>query len=354
MFDWSTMRCGNDYNIPDGHSHAFRDSWGRTQLMITHWDNYRMVGRDLDSLSMSCSPPALLAHQNPDPSMYDYRQWVYSPYTRDGRTIYALSSMEWHGHRITGQCTSANYWKCWYNAITLLVSRDRGKTYTNTTPPNHLVASVPYQYFKDEGPYGTYNPSSIVYNPRDGYYHALIRAEPYLSQKFGVCSMRTRNLADPKSWRFWNGSSYSGAFTNPYQVVPMQRAEPHACAPIANAQIDKMTGSLTWNTHFERWLLIDSTSANGVYGFYYSFSEDLINWTQRRLLWQGPLHYTWACGQEPAMYYPSAIDSDSRDRNFGTTDEEFDLYFTRFNPTGCTLQLDRDLIRRPIKILQGP
>ena len=74
---------------------------------------------------------------------------------------------------------------------------NRGDTWSHGPPPTQVVATVPYQYFKDEGPYGAFTPSNIVRNPRDGYYYAMVRVENFLAQKEGTCLMRTRELANP-------------------------------------------------------------------------------------------------------------------------------------------------------------
>ena len=55
-----------------------------------------------------------------------------APYTLDGQTIHALVHMEYHGQdhgRV--QCPSGRNGACWYDAVTLAVSRDGGATYTD-------------------------------------------------------------------------------------------------------------------------------------------------------------------------------------------------------------------------------
>ena len=58
----------------------------------------------------------------------------------------------------------------------------RGRTFTHAAPPRHLVASVPYRYEPDAGPYGLFQPSNIVRRPEDGYYYALIHAEAFTAR----------------------------------------------------------------------------------------------------------------------------------------------------------------------------
>jgi len=97
---------------------------------------------------------------------------ISAPYTIGGTTVYALVHDEYQGNTHPGQCPSGEYFKCWYNAVTLAVSRDGGKTYADPAP--RLVASVPYRYGPDQGPIGIFTPSNIVRNERDGYFYALV------------------------------------------------------------------------------------------------------------------------------------------------------------------------------------
>jgi hypothetical protein len=352
IFDWSVQQCASN-NIPDAPAHAIRDARGFIQVYVSHWVNYRLMGRTFDSLTYNCHT-LMASGESGDPSTFNNREWLGSFYTEDGRRIYALVSNEYQGNLYAGQCNSGNYFRCLYTAMSGAVSYDYGDDYVNL--PNPLVRASAYQYFNDTGPYGANVPSNIV-KAKDGYYYVLYHVEDYLAQPAGACLMRTRNLRDTSSWRSWDGSSFSLPRKNPYVVVPMQRAETAICYPIDFPSIELMTQSLTWNTYFHKWLLVgnagkyDPDRKQNVYGMYYSTSSDLIHWSDRKLLVEVPLPYTWVCGQEFPWGFPSVIDQDSRSPNFDTSDRDFYLYYTLNNRANCVSGLDRDLVRVPISFL---
>ena len=87
-----------------------------------------------------------------------------------------------------------------------------------------------------------------------------------------------------------------------------------------------------------------------VWGIYYSISENLVDWTPRRLLREAPTTATYRCGGPKPIAYPSLIDPRSRSRSFETTGDRAYLYFTRFNYRRCEQTLDRDLVRVPVTV----
>ena len=91
--------------------------------------NYRFTGSSLNSVQPSCAP-TYVSPQDPVPSDLEYHEWLVSPYTLDGTTVYALTHDEWYcpdGSGISG--------------ITLLVSIDGGATYAH--PQNYKIAGPP-------------------------------------------------------------------------------------------------------------------------------------------------------------------------------------------------------------------
>ena len=182
VFDWPRDHCATrDY--PDLPARAFKDAAGRVQLIASHVVTRRFVGSGFNRLSHPCDV-TMRSRRNSDPSKFDDLEWLASPYTEDGQTVYALVHNEYQGHRHAGRCPSGDYQSCWYNAITLAVSHDGGDTFRDARPPpDHLVASVPYRYVPDQGPYGIFNPSNVLLNREDGYYYVLARAEAYRRQE---------------------------------------------------------------------------------------------------------------------------------------------------------------------------
>jgi hypothetical protein len=252
------------------------------------------------------------------------------------------------------QCPSNDYFKCWYNTVTFAKSTDKGCTYSHTTAPNHLVASAPYTYEPDTGPWGIFSPSNIVYNSNDGYYYALLHLEERFLQSWGTGVMRTKKLADPNSWRAWNGEDFVVQFINPYTEPNVDPAQ-HICQPVSRNEIIKMTESLTFNVYFNKFLLVgaegvwDSERQMYIPGFCYSLSDDLIHWTPRKLIMEARLPWTPDWPGE-VLLYPSLIDPNDTSRNFEVTGQQPYLYYTRFHPyTPENLGLDRDLVRVHIK-----
>jgi hypothetical protein len=373
VFDWTTQRC-DDNNVPDTPARAFKDASNNVQLTLSEPSNRRMVGPTLDTVAVNCNV-TMSSEGNADPSTYDDQEWLHSLWTPDGNTVYALIHEEYHGWDHPGMCSSQGHPSrpkllttpappafaagfdptCWYNSVTTATSVDGGQTYTHATPPAQLAASVPYKYVANTGPYGYFNPSNIIKAP-DGYFYALFYAQAYGAQQIGTCVMRTRSLALPTSWRAWNGTGFNVKFINPY--LDPSPPEQHVCQPVAFNEIEQMDSSITYNTFFKKYLLIgtadlyDPRTGKTTYGVYYSTSSDAVHWSMRQLVMEAELLWTWQCGDDNPISYPSVL-VPSTSRNFETTGKKVYLYFTRLNASNCILGLDRDLIRIPIEFL-GP
>ena len=353
VFDWSVQKC-EDNDITDESARAFRDDSGNVQLMTTHFVNRRFIGPNLENLSHPCTK-LLNSGNNSDPSKYDAREWLASPWTPDGKNIYALMHNEYQGQLFTNNIcirsgeTQAERFQCWFNAITTAYSSDSGATFTHATPPAHLVAAVPYQYAKD-GPNGYFLPSNIV-RSGDGYFYAMFRAEDKGFQQLGSCVARTRDLSQPTSWRAWNGTGFTVRFQNPY-IGTFNPAD-HVCAPVSFNRIGTITESLTYNTYFKKWMLVGASIGDPAHsrppGFYYSFSDDLVNWTNVELLMAAEITWTKDCVPPDPIRDPSLIDPNSTSRNFETVGQRSYLFYTVHHLSGCSGTLDRDLLRIPVE-----
>jgi len=349
VFDWTTDRCDKN-DIPDLPARAFRDADGKVQLIATHYIDRRMIGDTLASVKRACRG-VMNSDMNSDPARFDDHEWLGSFYTLDGQTIYALVHNEYQGHTHgAGRCPSGEYMKCWYGSVTSAESTDKGVTYAHPAAPNHLVACAPYAYAPDSGTWGYGWPSNIVLNPKDGFYYALLHTEAYQLLPKGVCVIRTRTLDDPASWRAWDGRGFNVEFLSPYAELSLDPLQ-HIPQPVSFDAILTGTESLTFNTYFGKFLLVTATAqwVNGefVTGFYYSLSDDLVNWSMRKLLMQAELPY-WKKDprSEEVVLYPSLIDPDDTSRNFEITGQRPYLYFTRMHPaTAKNEGLDRDLVR---------
>lgn len=360
VFDYSTDNCSGQMSV-DGAPQIFRDAAGNIQLLNMHTTTFRMVGPDFDNLSIDCSTPVFDSDDDPDPANFNYKEWLGSTWTDDGETIYGLVHSEWHAYDFSGQCLSSDVMKCWYNGITLVSSADTGRTFTHATAPNHLVASVPYEYNATyQSRQGAFGPGAIVQNPHDGYYYCPFYTEENINgtssylQQGGTCVMRTDDLSDPTSWRVWDGEGYNTECVNPY--TDTFEIEDHLLHPIG---IGKQVSGLTFNTYFDMWMMISpSTKYNlnedrNIRGFYYQLSDDLINWTGPKLLMEMnfPESSPYNNGDlDQYGMYPVVIDHDDSSRNFMYTDQDCYLYYTVWNtyPGETSGSPNRDLRRVPI------
>jgi hypothetical protein len=355
VFDWSEDHCEADpFHIPDAPARAFRDTSGRVQVILASRHTRRLVGPELDEVSVEPGFRVILeSHGSDDHASYDNLEWITATHTDDGETVHALVHNEYHGWEHSADCSSER--ACWLNTVTLATSTDGGASYTHRPAPSHAVATFPYRYAPNTGPMGFFMPSNIV--ERDGWHYALVRAlngpresPAYPEQVRGNCLIRTADLGEPASWRAWDGAGFGVAFADPYR----DRVEPreHVCRPVSIDPLrelgpqspsaytaGEMTESLTYNSHFGRYLLTgiswkpDERSGEDVWGIYYSLSADLVEWSERRLLAEVHPYYVPVTdpGRPHSVLYPAVLDPASADRNFGTTGRVNDLYFTVYH-----------------------
>ena len=353
VFSWDRDAC-EAIDVPDTPARAFRNASGDVILVASHFVTRLYAGSTLDTVRHRCQV-SMQSQFDSNPARFDDRDWLSSVYTLDGTTVYGLLHDEYQGNTHPGHCRSRVYSRCWYNAITFAASRDGGLTFTRPQPPTHLVASVPYPYKPDFGrPYGVFQPSNIL--KKGNYYYVLVKVEQFGLQQAGACLMRTNRLEDPRSWRAWDGREFSVAFVDPYTAPPGTNPAQHVCAPVAPAEIEKMSQSLTYNTYLGKYLLVGAAGgyvpsrAENLWGIYFSVSDNLIDWTPRKLIAEAELPWTYKCGDRFPILYPSVLDPSSRSRNFETSGQRPWLYFTRFKYPGCQQAQGRDLVRVPLEI----
>jgi len=349
VFDHAAQAC-EDIDIPDAPAHAFRDAEGNIQLLAAHYTTYRMIGKDFAHLKKDCSAPVMRSDYDPDPAKFEDNEWPASPYTLDGNTIYVIVHEENHPWQHTtppfdsattcGLTGLAAQKACWYNALTYAVSTDGGKTYSHTAPPSQVVAEMPYRYQPRMGKTGIFAPSNIVRNKADGFFYVFAYAMADNSPATRhLCVLRTQNLADPKSWRGWDGSGFGVVFKDPYQdnISDPQQA---TCAPVQGLSNVR---SVTYNTYLKKWLAVgdDSRSVNGspVPGFYDSTSNDLIHWSRPKLIMETPTTGSIS------MAYPSLIDHNDTSANFENSGRQAYLYYATWPRTS---NLARNLVRVPV------
>jgi hypothetical protein len=85
-------------DIPDEPCRAWVSSDGEVTMLSTHTDARVDRGASLSSLHHECRP-IFNSTWNRDPSQYDDRTWLMSPWFSavGASTVYALAHMEFHG-----------------------------------------------------------------------------------------------------------------------------------------------------------------------------------------------------------------------------------------------------------------
>lgn len=364
-----SCRAAGGWDLPDMPARAVRrpgDEW-----ILLFAGNapgfYVLLGPDFGSLRRDCSSPVLRSGDSPYPHTFDNQEWIISVY-REERTLHALVHNEFHDpHAPTckaGATDPSN--PCWYNAITYAVSLDGGRTFQQLPAPHHVVAAAPHPWNPvspqpcrrgscPPPPYGYFGGSNIVRGP-DGYYYAMFMAipDPARTALRGTCLMRTATLADPSSWRAWDGTGFNLPMPSPYDAEgnPRPTGLP-PCTFVAPQTIGTLHESLTYNDYLGSYILVGS----GVFpvdgaltcGVFFSLSRDLLHWSQPHLIFPTKLPYPPCTADgtpDGSLLYPSLIDHGDVTPNFEVTGQSPYLYVVRWNSG-----LDRDLLRIRLRLV---
>lgn len=350
VFSYETQRCA-DSDVPDETAKAVHLTDGSLLLTASNApNNYGMFGSDFSTLTRSCTAPILSSDVSPDADTFDNEEWMTSPY-RVGNTIYALIHNEFHDP-VAANCSPGNPLPgnpCWYNSILSFSSTDGGQTFTHATPPAQVVAPPAAQWNAGPptpAPYGYFNPSNIVLSSDGNYYDVFMAIDTSGSQ--GMCVMRTQTLDDPTSWRAWDGSGFNLQMTDPYTGPA-----PQWCTQVIQGGLP---GSLTFNTYLNAYVLMSDIFTPVGCGTVFVTSTDLVHWSAMswlRAAYSPPSlpGQTTPCGAPAgvaSIAYSSFIDPADTTVNFEQPGQTPYLYYTRFNPTGGSL--NRDLVRVPVTI----
>ncbi len=326
----------------------------------------RLIGPSLDNLTPDCRE--VLVGEPEDistdhPSSYSNWTWLSSPYRRLDGSVVALLHNEYHGLVTEPPDCSAGMGDqdCWMASITSAISTDDGETYIHTpAPPDHLVAALPYRYERDWGAQGYQNPSNIIFNPTDGHYYAMfnVRSDPqsapgrFRDQEVGECVIRSPN-ADPAPWLGWNGASFSTQFLNPYAPGYDPVADPpnHVCKPVStpSRKLGRsfVVRSLSFSTFFNKFIIVGQQTRSGVRGFWYSLSDDLVDWSAPRLMMTTITPGDCSTPDPPAVY-PSILDTADTTTNFDHPGQYAYMYYVKLMYCSGP-DNDRDRVRVPIR-----
>ena len=132
-------------NSPDGPAHAWKESDGTVNLTIPRIENYRMHGPDLEHLKIDPNKSFSSQQSASDEveNHYNNKFWIFSPYTLDGKTTYALAHSEWYGCLLNSDCKKGkdNQKNSWVATISSFKSTNGGATWDlNGKNDQHVVA----------------------------------------------------------------------------------------------------------------------------------------------------------------------------------------------------------------------
>lgn len=325
---------------PDAPARAVRLATGEVRLYATDSLDRVEGGPDLLHLGRRC---AAVMKGAGDPAALNDRASIASPWTSDGRTIWAVVRDQ--GHRRPALCSGRRSVDCWSNALTAAVSRDGGQTFQRV-PGRALVAALPYQHDQPEGGghRGYLNPSNIVTLAGAQYMFAF--ATQARAQRPGNCLLRTTALDAPDAWRGWDGSAFGAAFVDP-DARPV-RPDARHCAPVEAERLRWPVTGLVRHAASGLFIALMQNGARGG-GVFYATSPDLLHWSAPALLMPAVGPDAWSCADPAAVAYPSLLDPAAADRNFETVGVAPLLFATRFNVDGCRAA-DRELVRWNVRV----
>lgn len=371
VFEYVKDSCV-ELDLPDVYAHPIRTHEGIVLVSGNAPNNYFMFGKDFNSLERSCNP-VFVSGDKWEIESFNHQEWITSVYSEDGITIHALVHNEYHdpySRKCKPGITDPSN-PCWYNFISYAKSTDGGRTFRQPSSPEHLVAMLPFKWNPDAvprgapPPHGYFEPSNII--KHDDFYYSMmfgIISNTDQTQR-GTCIMRSSDISDPSSWKIWDGRGFNIPLVNPYINPPGDSSEFFPVF-VSKRTIRDLRGSLTINTYLNKFMLVGAGihQVNGIEtcGFFFSLSDDLINWSQPQLIRETILGWSPCNQQNPEQIkrniiqeaYPSMIDHDAPDISFTFVDSTAYLYFMqnmdKHIPGGWGLR--RDLVRIPIRFIK--
>lgn len=302
-------------DIPDVPPRMFLDERGTVHFLANNHLNFAFILTKTGSITHPDCMPMMKSELDADPSRFADREWITSPYTLDGKTVYSLVHDEFLGSLLDPEkCGTRNgQRRCYYVGVTLALSHDGGYRFGPVNDStSSLVASIPYRYDAGMSRAGLGNPSNIVRNPADGNFYAFLQAFGYRAQQPGACLMRSSDLIH---WRYWNGRSFDGVFINPY--VDDQGAERHVCPSV----IQGLVSSVVYNAAQHDFLAVMPRPRYVGGGMAIGVSSNLIEWSKPVTVMRDP--------PGTLTVYPALLEPGlgGAGRNFERVDDHPFLYY---------------------------
>ena len=346
FYSYDANPCPEKY-FPDGPIRAFRRADGNFVVDNNENDDFQLVGSTPFDLRVSC--PSILSSAQYG-SLVRGQTGIEATYTEDGQTIYALAGQDLSALTEAIGCVDQGTGNCWQGDVEALVSTDMGNDFSFTSSGNGDVAALTHTLTTNQPSTEGYNGTSNIIKRSDGFYYLLTSVVDAYAAQSRTCLIRTNNLADPGSWRGYDGSGFN-AVLQPTGNGP----SPIPCANVGNGNLPAVS-SLSFIPRkgiyiavFQGALQLAGDSAP-VSGAYYSTSVDLLNWTQIQRLMALP-HFPGVDSLTESDNYPVLIDPFSQTRNFETIDSETPvLVYALEHLIDGRGRLDRDLVAVPFRM----
>lgn len=331
-------------DMPDINPRAFRDAKGDVVFFGLHLVNRVLRGKDLSHLAIDCHV-VLGSGLDPDPALYNDRNYITATWTADGRDVAALVHHEYHAD-VHGRCAARTALGCWYNTILAYRSTNGGEDFVKAVPL--VVAAAPFRQDVGQGRHrGFFNPSNIF---SDGTYEYFFAATTgWDGQDSGACLFRSADPRDSGAWRAYDGRDFTIRYSDPYRT---DATAVKPCAPIAPFAFP--VGAVVRLRNSRLWIAVFQAARNEgafpVDGFYYATATDLTHWSAPRLLHAGKTLFSdlWTAGSA-VIAYPSLLDNNAQGRNFDNVGDDAYLYFTVIKVDACATG-NRLLMRQRISI----
>jgi len=373
-------------HLPDIATGAWKQSDGIVCITVSHFENYRMCGPDIEHLTSD--PKKILSSTSTASdiveSHYNYHHWLSAPYTFDGRSVYALAHSEWYACLLNDDCSKPsavksalsrnNQLNSWANAVTSFKSVDGGATWSpNGANEAHVVAKEGFYwtgstalisrvYRNALNHTGLMTPSRLIKEGK--YYYSIAslihRDFSHLDSttgqakvdKYGYVLVRTADITRPSGWEAWSrGDDFS----------PIGKGRYNSFLPQKNGTtLNASQPQIIYDTNAKVYVAI--FALHGDLGpIYFMTTPSLANpsWSEA-----AEISGTSALQIDPrstransacnkgfgAINYVSFFDSHSAGLNFEFTDGDPWLFYV-VNPAKCGgSNLARDLYRVQLAI----
>lgn len=349
-------------NIPDLQITAWKEADGTVNLLIPHYEAYRMRGPDLLHLTMDPNEifsSTQSASQIPE-NLYNYHHWLAGPYSLDGKTFYSLAHSEWYACLLNANCDQAvtnnqsASLNSWTNTVNSFVSTDGGASWQmNVVNGNHEAVKMAYVwtgspaladqvYLHALNHTGMFQPTRII--KEGSFYYAIgfyihrdfTQINPPNNDQapvtgYGYVLLRTSDFTNPNEWSAWTGGTNYESLSIPTietDVLPFLPQQNGTSVNAAPPQI-------VFDTVAQAYILIYAPYGTTNNAVYYMTTKSLANpsWSQPTAI-GGTGQLTTDPGGHVlgfiATNYPSILDNSSTGLNFEFTSGSPLLFWSTF------------------------